>query len=77
MSKFHFLRVFKDITGTSPLEYRNSIRLDHAKELLEDTNIPINEISREVGYSSDTYFCDVFKTKIGMSPSSYRKSRKG
>ena len=73
MSKFHFLRIFEDITGTSPLKYRNNIRLDHAKELLLDTNIPVNEIGRSVGYSSDTYFCDVFKKKMGMSPSLYRK----
>lgn len=76
MSKFHFLRIFKDITGTSPLEYRNKIRLDHARELLEDTNIPINEISRAVGYSANTYFCDAFKAKIGVSPSQYRKMNK-
>lgn len=75
MSKFHFLRVFKNITGVSPLEYRNNIRLDHAKELLLDTNIPINEIGRSLGYSSDTYFCDAFKAKAGMSPSQYRKNR--
>ena len=75
MSKFHFLRVFKDITGTSPLEYRNKIRLDHAKELLEDTNIPVNEIGRSVGYSSGAYFCDAFKAKNGISPSQYRKTK--
>lgn len=73
MSKFHFLRIFKEITGTSPLKYRNNIRLDHAKELLSDSNIPVNEIGRDVGYTSATYFCDAFKSKIGMSPSQYRK----
>lgn len=76
MSKFHFLRIFKDVTGTSPLEYRNNLRLDHAKELLLDTNLPVNEIGRSVGYASDAYFCDAFKAKIGMSPSQYRKSDK-
>jgi len=76
MSKFHFLRIFKGITGTTPLEYRNKIRLDHAKELLEDTDIPVNEISRDLGYSSDSYFCDSFKTKMGISPSQYRKRNK-
>ena len=75
MSKFHFLRIFKEITGTSPLEYKNSIRLEHAKEQLLDTNTPINEIGREMGYTSATYFCDAFKAKIGMSPSQYRKTR--
>lgn len=76
MSKFHFLRIFKEITGVSPLEYRNNIRLDHAKEQLLDTNIPINEIGRNAGYLSAAYFCDAFKSKIGMSPSQYRKKGK-
>ena len=76
MSKFHFLRVFKGITGISPLAYRNNIRLDHAKELLIDTNNPINEIGRSVGFSSDTYFCDAFKAEVGMSPGQYRKTAK-
>ena len=74
MSKFHFLRIFKDVTGVSPLEYRNKVRFDHAKELLQDTSIPINAISRAVGYSSDTYVCDAFKSKTGVSPSKYRKN---
>ena len=76
MSKFHFLRIFKSITGTSPLEYRNNIRLDHAKEFLADTNMPINEIARRSGFSSATYFCDAFKKKNGVSPSQYRKTEK-
>ena len=75
MSKFHFLRVFKEITGASPLEYRNMIRLDHARELLEDTELPINEIGSMTGFSSSTYFCDAFKKKNGVSPSTYRKSK--
>ena len=75
MSKFHFLRVFKEITGTSPLEYRNEIRLDHAKELLKDTTLPINEISSKVGFSSGAYFCDAFKKKTNISPMQYRNSK--
>jgi len=75
MSKFHFLRVFKSVTGSSPLEYRNKIRLDHAKELLEATSLPINEIGNNVGYSSGPYFCDAFKRKYGLSPTQYRKEK--
>ena len=73
MSKFHFLRVFKEITGASPIEYRNRIRIEHAKELLLYTNTPVGEIAAAVGYSSDTYFCDAFKSAVGASPSEYRK----
>ena len=73
MSKFHFLRVFKDITGESPLEYRNIIRINHVKEYLKDTNIPINEIAEKTGYTSASYFCDAFRRKVGISPAQYRK----
>lgn len=76
MSKFHFLRVFQEITGISPLEYRNNIRLDHVKEEIIDTNIPINEIAEKSGYNSPAYFCEAFKKKFGMSPSQYRKNDK-
>ncbi len=74
MSKFHFLRVFKDITGTSPLEYRNKLRIEHAKELLEDESIPVGEIGNMIGFSSPSYFCDAFKKKTGVSPQKYRSS---
>ena len=73
MSKFHFLRIFKEIVGVSPLEYRNRIRIEHAKELLEDINLPIGEVGVQVGYTSSAYFCDAFKQKVGISPSAYRK----
>ena len=74
VSKFHFLRIFKDITGVSPLEYRNNIRLDHVKEQLRDTNVPLNEIAESTGYTSPSYFCEAFKKRFGMSPSKYRKN---
>lgn len=76
MSKFHFLRVFKEIVGVSPIEYRNNIRLEHAKELLEDISLPIGEIGAMVGYSSASYFCDAFRKSVGVSPKQYRENLK-
>lgn len=76
MSRFHFLRIFKSITGISPIEYRNKIRLDHAKELLSDGELSITEIGTKVGYPCNAYFCDAFKNKMGVSPSQYRKLHK-
>lgn len=75
ISKFHFLRVFKEITGDSPLEYRNSIRLNHVKEEIIDTNTPISEIAEKSGYTSQSYFCEAFKKRFGISPSQYRKKK--
>lgn len=74
MGKYHFLRIFKGITGFSPIEYRNNIRIEHAKEMLTDTDDLIEEISANVGYTSNVYFCDAFKAKVGISPSQYRKA---
>ena len=75
MSKFHFLRIFKEITGTSPVEYKNNIRMEHALEFLEDGTTPVGEIAAQVGFSSAAYFCDAFKKKYGISPTAYKKRR--
>lgn len=72
MSKFHFLKVFREITGFSPIEYRCRIRLEHAKELLRGTSLPVSEIARLTGYSSGAYFCEAFKAKAGVTPSEFR-----
>ena len=76
MSKYHFLRIFRDITGLSPLEYRNRIRLEHAKDLLEDLSLSVNEIGFQLGFSSPSYFCEAFKKKTGVSPKRYREKIK-
>lgn len=75
MSKYHFLRIFKEITGVSPLEYRNDIRLNHAKEQIIYTATPINEIAENAGYTSSSYFCQAFKKKFSISPIQYRKNK--
>lgn len=72
MSKFHFLKVFREITGFSPIEYRGRIRLEHAKELLKNTALPVSEIARLTGFSSGAYFCEAFKAKEGVTPSAFR-----
>jgi AraC-like DNA-binding protein len=74
LNKFHFLRVFREITGITPIEYRNRNRIEHAKEMLLYTNKAVNEIGTSVGYSSDSYFCDASKSIVGVSPIQYRKT---
>ena len=73
LSKFHFLREFKRITGQSPIEYRNDLRIEHAKELLLDTALSVGEIGARVGYLSPSHFCDAFKNRVGISPREYRE----
>ncbi len=73
MSKFHFLRVFREITGYTPMEYRNKLRMEHARELLEDGDLGVSEIGARLGYASASYFCDAFKRKTGVSPTQYQQ----
>jgi len=75
MSKFHFLRRFSEVTGSSPIAYRNKLRLSHAKEMLEDMSLSVAEIADDVGYSSAAYFSDAFKREFGYSPIAARKKR--
>lgn len=77
MSKYHFIRVFKQVTGFSPMEYRNRIRIDHAKELLENSYFSVSEISEALGYSSLAYFSAHFKNAVGSSPTEYQNKKRG
>ena len=66
-------RLFKESTGNSFCQYVNEKRIEHAKQLLLETDLTIIEISEHVGFNNVTYFNRIFKNKCGMSPSLYRK----
>ena len=74
MSKYHFIRVFEKIVGTSPLEYKNSIRMQHALELLAEKRLNVSQISDAVGFASASYFSQSFKKSFGMSPKQYQQN---
>lgn len=73
MSKVHFSRVFKQITGMPPMQFVLKIRIDRAKELLDFTDKPIAEIAEASGFPDQNYFARTFKQVTGMSPTQYRK----
>jgi len=73
VSREHLSRQFKKTVGTSFSDYQNEIRLRHAKELLENTELSIERISELSGFSNSNYMCDVFKRFLSLSPSGYRK----
>lgn len=69
----YLTRTFKAETGQGILEYITTQRIESAKKLLLETNIPIKEISSLVGYQDYAYFTRVFKKETGVSPKQYRK----
>lgn len=74
MSTCWFIRSFKRYVGVPPLKYLTSIRISKAKELLESTSCPVNEIGSIVGYDNPLYFSRIFKKQTGLSPATYRKA---
>ena len=71
MSPFHFVRVFKEAFGMTPIQYQMHLRMSEAKRLLLSTDLQVSEISDRLGYSSPEYFSRQFASKVGVSPSNY------
>ncbi|WP_258045224.1 helix-turn-helix transcriptional regulator [Streptomyces sp. SM11] len=71
-SKFHFTRIFREVTGTSPGRFLSALRIQEAKRLLVHTALSVADISSQVGYSSVGTFSSRFKACVGLAPSVYR-----
>ena len=74
LSSQHLSRIFSQEMGITFVDYLTKVRIRRAMELLADSQDRIYEISDKVGYSSQHYFCNVFKKIMGVSPAEYRKS---
>ena len=76
MSVHYLCHVFKAETGTTPIDYRNSVKLIRAKKLLVSTEKRVSEIAFECGFGSASYFSKMFYKNEGITPSEYRKQKK-
>ncbi|MBQ7574799.1 MAG: helix-turn-helix transcriptional regulator [Clostridia bacterium] len=73
LSPIHFHNKFKAVTGKTPHQFLNEIRLNRAKKLLVSTNMKLSQIAYECGFSSQAYFNYVFKKHMNMTPREYMK----
>ena len=65
-------RRFKTAANLTPLQYLQEIRIEHAKELLKQSNLAIAEVSYAVGYQDSSYFGSLFKKTASVTPAEYR-----
>ena len=72
MSKFHLVRVFDEITGTTPHHFLSCLRVQRAKEWLLNSNAQITEVCLAVGYNSLGTFSKTFSELVGVSPQDFR-----
>jgi len=73
MSESYFSHSFKKEVGINFTDYVNRVRIEKAVELLEKSNLKVNEIADQVGIYNTNYFSTLFKKKTGKSPNQYRQ----
>lgn len=73
LSTHYFLRAFKASTGHTPHQWLSLKRIENAKKLLGGTNLPITDISMDLGFSSPAHFSGRFRQMVGVTPSAWRK----
>ena len=66
-------RRFKIATGSSLIERLQDLRVEAAKQLLEASTLPVDEISVDVGYEDASFFRRLFKRRTSLTPSQYRR----
>jgi len=74
MSKFHFCRKFKEMTGMTVMDYILKTRIMQAKNMLVRGDLSVGQVGENCGFSSLSYFSRVFREHTGMSPLQYRKN---
>lgn len=77
MNKFYLSHAFKREYGVSPINYMISRRIEESKYLLAETDLSMSQISQLLGFSSLSYFSQVFRRTQTVSPKEYRQSQKG
>jgi AraC family transcriptional regulator len=74
LSPFHFSRMFKQVTGMSPLQFVVRERIVRAQKLICETSRSVIEIALEVGYTSPSHFAKVFRRVVGVTPTEFRSA---
>jgi AraC-like DNA-binding protein len=73
LSRSHYTTLFRRVTGYSPLNYLNHLRMQQAVQLLNGTDLPIKRISEQLGFSEQFYFSRAFAKMHNHSPSEHRR----
>ena len=74
LSEIYFHNIFTESVGISPHQYLIDCRIENAKKLLWNSDIPICEVAEKSGFGCQQYLNKVFKKETGMTPVSYRKA---
>jgi len=73
LSPFHFARSFKQATGVSPHQYLIKSRIERAKALLAESELPIVEVGFRAGFKNQSHFTTLFRKLTALTPKAYRE----
>jgi YesN/AraC family two-component response regulator len=76
INKYYLAHIFKQEYGISPINYMTSRRIEESKYLLAETDLSMSQIAQLLGFSSLSYFSQIFRKNQGMSPMAFRQSSK-
>lgn len=74
ISRYHFLRLFKEVFSETPYQYISRLRIRKAVALLTSGDMPVTHICTEIGFDSLSSFSWLFKQKLGLSPDAFRNA---
>ncbi len=75
IQKSAFLEQFRHVTGTTPTQYITGLRLEYARDLLIETDLPVGVVAERCGFSDPFYFSRCFKKRYMLSPNHYRQAQ--
>ena len=73
LSRSHFARAFKISTGMSPLRWLSAQRIERAKHMLRETNLPLDQIANSCGFADASHLTRTFQQAKGMTPGAWRR----
>lgn len=76
LSPFHFSRVFRRATGETPVQYLRARRLEHARQLLLTSDMPVEAVGQACGFGNAAHFSRSFTTLVGIAPGRFRRERR-
>ncbi|QGS69960.1 AraC family transcriptional regulator [Oceanobacillus sp. 143] len=72
LNSSYFSRLYKQETNENFIDFVNKSKMEKAKELIDSSNVTIENISEMLGFDSKSYFIRTFKKYLGMSPTEYK-----
>ncbi len=77
LSRYHYIRRYRQQTGSTPMTEVRRLRLENARDLLVGTALPIKEIARRCGLGTVQSFSRLFARHQGQAPAAFRRARQG